>query len=226
MRDCFTRLKKLAMSQIHALKSLGPDGFSSGFFQNAWGIVGKDVVWATLIFLNGGRFDDGINATNICLIPKVNTPSKVTDYRPIILCNVIYKLILKVLANRLKMLLPFIISQEQSAFILGRLITDNIMVAFETLHTMDTRLQGKEGFMTLKLDMSKAYDQLEWDFLEAVMLKLGFDTRWIHLLMTCVRSVTYAVLINGHAHGHIAPSRGIRQGDPFSLYFFFFILCT
>jgi len=151
----------LAMSQIHALKSPRPDCFSSGFFQNAWGIVGKDVIRATLKFLNGGRFDEGINATNICLIPKVSTPSKVTDYRPISLSNVVYKLILKVLANRLKMVLPSIISPEQSAFIPGRLITDNIMVAFEALHTMDTRLQGKEGFMALKLDMSKAYDRLK-----------------------------------------------------------------
>jgi len=119
------------------------------------------VTRAVLHFLNGGSFDNAINSTNICLIPKVPSPSKVTDYSSISLCNVLYKLISKVLVNRLKVVLPHIISLEQSAFIPRRLITNNIMVAFETLHTMDTRLKGKECFMALKLDMSKAYDRLE-----------------------------------------------------------------
>jgi hypothetical protein len=108
------------------------------------------------------------------------------EYWPISLCNVLYKLISKVLANLLKHVLPYIISSEQSSFILGRLITDNILVAFETLHTMDSQLKGKEGFMALKLDMSKAYDRLEWDFLEAMLQKLGFANWWIQLLMSCV----------------------------------------
>jgi hypothetical protein len=98
----------------------------------------------------------------------------------------VYKLISKVLANRLKVALPHIISPEQSTFILGRLITDNIIVAFEALHTMETRLKGRNGFIALKLDMSKAYDRLEWNFLEAMMQKLGFADRWVWLLMNCV----------------------------------------
>jgi hypothetical protein len=118
----------------------------------------------------------------------------------------IYKIISKVLANRLKLVLPHIISLEQSAFIPRRIITDNILVGFETLHTMDTRLKGKEGFMALKLDMSKAYDRLEWDFVEGVLQKLGFANRWIALLMSCIRTVTYSILINGQPQGHVIPS--------------------
>jgi len=190
-----------ALSQMHPLKSPGPDGFAACFYQKSWGTVGKTVSRAVLQYLNEGVFYEGINATNIVLIPKVSAPTCVTEYRPISLCNVIYKLIAKVLANRLKVVLPHVISTEQSAFIPGRLITDNILVAFETLHTMDTRLQGKEGFMALKLDMSKAYDRIEWGFLEAILYKLGFAPRWIQLLMTCVRTVTYSILINGQPHG-------------------------
>jgi hypothetical protein len=94
-----------------------------------------------------------LNSTNICLIPKGSAPTHVSDYWPISLYNVLYKVIAKVLANRLKHVLPSIISPEQSAFIPGRLITDNVLVAFETLHTMNSRLKGNESFMALKLDM-------------------------------------------------------------------------
>jgi len=213
-----------ALSEMHPLKAPGLDGFPTAFYQKSWATTGSEVCRAVLHFLNGGLLDTKLNATNLVLIPKISNPSRVSEYRPISLCNVIYKLISKVLANRLKRVLPSVISLEQSAFIPGRLITDNVLVAFETLHTMDTRLKGKEGFMVLKLDMSKAYDRLEWDFLEAIMRKMGFAERWIGLMMSCVRSVSYSILIDGHPHGHIIPTRGVRQGDPLSPYFF--ILCA
>jgi hypothetical protein len=167
--------------------------------------------------------DRAINKTHIALIPKKEHPEFVSDFRPISLCNVLYKLISKVLANRLKLVLPDIISCTQNAFIPGRLITDNILAAFETLHTMQTRMWSKTGFMGFKLDMSKAYDRIEWPFMKAVMKRLGFAEQWIRWIMVCVQSVSYCILINGCPVGAIQPSRGIRQGDPISPYLF--LLC-
>jgi hypothetical protein len=176
--------------------------------------VRREVCKAVLEFFNSGYLDPSVNATNIVLIPKIKKPTRVTEYRLISLCNVIYKLIAKVLANRMKKVLANIISLNQSAFIPVRLIIDNTIVAFEALHTMDVKLKGRKGYMTLKLDISKAYDRVEWDYLEAIMLKLGFDERWVPLIMTCVRFVSYSILINGQPYGYLKPSRGIRQGDP------------
>jgi hypothetical protein len=147
-----------ALNQMAALKAPRPDSFIAGFNQQNWATIHKEICIAILSFFNTSVLDNRINMTNIALIPKLTSPSKVTDFRPINLCNVIYKLISKVLANQLKEVLPGIISPSQSAFIPGRLITDNVIVAYETMHSMQTRMWSKVGFMGLKLDMSKAYD--------------------------------------------------------------------
>ena len=105
-----------------------------------------------------------LNSTLLALIPKNKNPTSVTDFRPISLCNVFYKIISKVLANRLKVILPTIIFPTQSAFIQGCLITDNVLVAYETLHMMHSCIRGKKGYMTVKIDMSMAYDRVEYSF--------------------------------------------------------------
>ena len=160
---------------MHPTKAPGSDGMSPIFFQKYWDIVGPSVVNSVLQTLRTEVMHDGLNETFICLIPKVNCPQKITEFRLISLCNVVYKIVSTVLVNRLKKILPEVISESQSAFVPDRQITDNVLVVFETMHYLDQRRKGKEGLIAIKLNMSKAYDKVEWDFLEVMMRSLGFS---------------------------------------------------
>ncbi|KAK2415590.1 hypothetical protein QL285_038058 [Trifolium repens] len=213
-----------ATHQLKSNAAPGPDGLNAKFYQAHWDILGTDITQAVLHILNNGGSPAMYNDTYICLIPKNNNPSTPADFRPIALCNVILKIITKTIANRIKEILPEVISPQQSAFLPGRLITDNTVLAFETFHHLKHNKNKEKGFVGIKLDMAKAYDRLEWSFIENTLNTMGFPSNMVHTIMKCVTSVSFSILVNGEPSQYFAPQRGIRQGDPLSPYLF--ILCA
>lgn len=162
-------------------------------------MVEDDVCQAVSSFFRSGNIPRNINSTHIALIPKVRSPTRMQQLRPISLCNVSYKIVAKVLANRLKCALPHLISGSQSAFVPKHIIHDNILLAHEVMHYLKTSHNKSNKYMAVKLDMSKAYDRVEWSFVEAVMHRMGFNQQWIGWIMGCIQLVNYSVIINGEA---------------------------
>ncbi|KAL8111888.1 hypothetical protein AgCh_019551 [Apium graveolens] len=215
---------RVAIFYMHPDKAPGPDGMTPAFFQKNWAVVGREVVTMTKEFFRTGELTENLNATNIVLIPKKKNPALVSELRPIALCNVAMNIITKVIANRLKNVLVSVIPATQSAFLHGRLVSDNVMISFEVMHYLKRKKFGKDGFMALKLDMSKAYDIIEWKFLKKVLLKKGFSNWWTHLVLQCVQSVEYNIVHGEYIIGPIKPICGLRQGNPLSPYLF--IICA
>lgn len=147
---------------MHLDKSPGPDGFNHAFNQKLWDVVGGDIYSACTTWIRDGCFSSGLNDMVVTLIPKCDSSSSMKDLRPISLCNVVYKILSKILCNLLKSVFPKLVDKCQSVFVAGRSIQDNILIAFELIHSMKRKTKGKVGEMAVKIDISKAYDRVDW----------------------------------------------------------------
>lgn len=163
-----------------------------------------------------------INATQIVLIPKLENPETLKQFRPLSLCNVTYKTITKIIVNRLRPMLSELVSPNQSSFIPGRTTTDNIIITQEIIHTLRSK-KGKIGGMVLKIDLEKSYDRISWDFIRHTLKEFNLNPIWVNLIMNCVSNVNSSIIWNGEVLPSISVGKGLRQGDPLSPYLF--VLC-
>jgi len=209
---------KNALDSIPSNSALGPDGFRSSFFKSVWDIIKMDIMAVVEEFFRGGKWSRFCTSSYVVLIPKMDTPTGFDKFRPISLCSVFYKICSKVIVNRLATLLPKIISVEQDAFIPGRSIFENISLTQEMVHSINKKIHG--GNVVLKLDMAKAYDRVEWEFLLKVLQSFGFSPVVCGLIRECITTPWYSILMNGTTKGFFKGGRGLRQGDPLSPYLF------
>ena len=208
--------------QIGAYKAPGSDGIPAFFFHKYWGTIKTEVISTVLAFFHSGYLFKPLNQTFITLIPKIPFPEEVFHFKSISLCNVVYKIISKVMVNRLKPLMNSIITPYQNAFIKGRNISDNILISHEIIYTLRREKGRKTSFGVLKIDMSKAYDRVNWTFLKAVLTVMEFEDKWIKWIMEYVTTVSYTIIVNVNLTSSFKPSQGLRQGDPLSPYLFIF----
>ncbi|GJY52457.1 RNA-directed DNA polymerase, eukaryota, reverse transcriptase zinc-binding domain protein [Tanacetum coccineum] len=222
IKDVSDKEIKEALFDIDSSKAAGPDGYSLCIFKKAWNIIGTDVCLAVKEFFKNGKILGEINATLIALVSKMDTPNKVSDFRHVACCNVLYKCISKILTNRIKDGLSKVVSLNQSAFISGRHIQDNILITQELLKGYNRKNGPKRCAM--KIDIQKAYDTINWDFLKDVMIMVGFHETMVKWIISCITSASFSICINGEVNGFFKGGKGLRQGDPISPYLFTLVM--
>jgi len=206
-----------AMSNCDPAKAPGYDGFNLKCIKRLWPILGEEICAYILQFFATGRLHPSINITWVTLIPKKKGSLEVTDLRPISLVGCIYKVIAKVLSRRLKLVLPKLISENQTAFVHGRQILDGVLVASEVVNWM--KKKKKPGIL-MKMDFHKAYDTVDWEAMDLVMEAMGFGLKWRSWISQCLSTASISLIINGSPSKPFKMERGIRQGDPLSPFLF------
>lgn len=197
----------------------GSDGFSAAFFPHSWDIIKDDVVSAMNEMLSSATVPDCFSHTAIVLIPKHRVVESLGDFRPIGLCSMVYKIFAKLMCDRLATILLKHVSLNQGAFVRGHSIFDNISLTHEICR--EIRKPGSSPNVVLALDMHKAYDRLEWDFLFAVLQRCGFSNQWLAVIGASIKGCKFSVILNGKLDGFFEATRGLRQGDPLSRAFLF-----
>ncbi|VFQ87108.1 unnamed protein product [Cuscuta campestris] len=196
----------------HSASSL--DGYNGVFFKTFWHIIQQEVVRASQEFFLCLPVPKSYGATQLTLIPKEDNPKSLGDYRPISLSNFLFKIKTKILSNRLRDLLPKLISREQTGFQAGKGVDENILFAQEMIHCLDNS-RGSAN-VAIKVYLSKAFDRLSWKYLEQILLSFGFSHTSCHLLLATLKATHFSILINGVSQGFFKMERGIKQGDPLS----------
>ncbi|KAJ9539578.1 hypothetical protein OSB04_026084 [Centaurea solstitialis] len=201
-------------------KSPGPDGFTFGFVKRFWSLIKGDVLKALHWFWDKEDISAGCNAAFITLIPKVKCPEDLGDFRPISLIGVFYKIVAKVLAERLKKVIDKLISPTQTAFIKKRQILDGALIANEMVEFLRKK---KQSGLIFKVDFEKAYDSVDWDCLLGTLARMGFGKKWIGWIQACLRSSTVSILLNGSPTKEFRMGKGLRQGDPMAPFLFLIV---
>ncbi|XP_075665589.1 uncharacterized protein LOC142635288 [Castanea sativa] len=201
------------VKELEGDKAPGPDGFSMAFYHHCWGVVERNILAVFEEFYQHSKFEKSLNATFIALIHKKNDASNIRDFRPISFLGSVYKILAKVLANRLKEVLDQLISESQNSFVGGRQILDSVLIANECV---DSRVKSKIPGVICKLDIEKAYDHVNWEALLDLLKRMGFGERWCRWIRTCISTVQFSILFNGSPADFFGSSRGLRQGDPLS----------
>ncbi|XP_026419629.1 uncharacterized protein LOC113315582 [Papaver somniferum] len=191
-----------------------PDGFSGCFYRDCWSIIHHDVIQAVQFCWRRQFIPKGLNSNFLVLLPKTGGAKTPNQFRPIGLSNVSFKIFTKIINTRLSSLLPKLISPQQVAYIKGRSIQEQIMLALEMVN--EIKKKRRDGNVGLKLEISQAYDSVSWDFLFKGLSKYGFSNSWCHWLKVLFESSRISVMVNGGPHGFFSVGRVLTQGDPLS----------